>query len=90
MQVITNVNYDNEFIEDLLKQVESKIAFVSNRDYSNQIYDLGIKCKASDYTDLIELQGILDRILKCASCYSENDIKIEDVVALTKSKLNKC
>jgi hypothetical protein len=86
----THINspYNDEFICNLLKEVEDKIAFVTNRDYKNSQYDLGILAKASDYTDLIDLSNILDRILKCNSCYS--DIKIEDVVSLAKTKLNSC
>ena len=43
--MITCGNYNDEFICDLLKQVDDKIALVTNKDYKNSIYDLGLKTK---------------------------------------------
>ena len=86
--MITCGNYNDEFICDLLKQVDNKIALVTNKDYKNSVYNLGLKSKATDYSDLIDIHNILNKILKCNSCYE--DIDIEDVVTLTKNKLNKC
>lgn len=85
---ITCGNYNEEFICDLLKQVDNKIALVTNKDYKNSIYNLGLKHKASDYSDLIDIQNILNKILNCSSCYE--GIDIEDVVSMVKSKLNNC
>jgi len=84
----TDINYNEKFICGLLKEVDNKIALVSTRDYKNSVYNLGIKSKASDYTDLLDIHNILEKILKCHSCY--DDIKIEDVVTLIKNKLNQC
>ncbi len=85
---MTCANYDSEFICDLLKQVDAKISLITNKDYKNNVYNLGLKFDATDHTDLIDLRNILNKILKCDSCYE--DINIEDVVSLTKNKLNKC
>lgn len=81
-------NYDEEFICGLKKEVDDKIALVSNKDYKNNVYVLGLKSKASHHTDLIEISRILDNLLNCYTCYE--DIKIEDVVTLAKNKLNQC
>jgi hypothetical protein len=82
------LNYNEGFIDNLKKQIQAKIALVSNKDYKNQVYSLGLSSHMDKYEDLLQLYTILDKILKCASCYS--DIEIEDVVSLTKSKLNLC
>lgn len=84
----TCTNYNEEFICDLLKQVNNKIALVANKDYKNSVYNLGLRFKASNYSDLIDIHNILNKILKCHSCYE--DVNIEDVVHLVKNKLNKC
>lgn len=81
-------NYNDEFICDLLKQVDDKIALVTNKDYKNSIYNLGLKAEATDYSDLMDVSNILNKILKCHSCYA--DIEIEDVISMAKDKLNKC
>lgn len=86
--MITCSNYNDEFICNLLKQVDDKIALVTNKDYKNQIYDLGMKFQATNYSDLIDISNILNKILKCNSCYA--DIEIEDVVSMVKDKLSKC
>jgi len=86
--MITCGNYNDEFICNLLKQVDSKIALVTNKDYKNNVYNLGLKSNATEHSDLIDIHNILNKILKCNSCYE--DIDIEDVVNLVKNKLNKC
>mgnify|MGYP003331309754 CR=1 FL=1 len=86
--MITCGNYNEEFICDLLKQVDNKIALVTNKDYKNSVYNLGLKSKAINHGDLIDIHNILNKILKCHSCYE--DIDIEDVVSMVKNKLNKC
>ena len=86
--MVTNINYNEKFICELLKEVDNKIALVSTRDYKNSVYNLGINSKASDYSDFLDMHNILEKILKCHSCYE--DIKIEDVVTLVKNKLNQC
>lgn len=88
MLMLTCGNYNDEFICNLQKEVQSKIALVTNKDYKNQIYGLGLKSNLAKYEDLLDASNILDKILKCASCYS--DINIEDVVSMVKSKLSKC
>jgi len=85
---ITCGNYNEEFVCNLLKQVDDKIAFVTNKDYKNSIYNLGSKTRVTNYSDLIDIHNILNKILKCNSCYE--GIKIEDVVSMVKSKLNRC
>jgi len=86
----TNLNYNNEFITCLKKEVDDKIAFVANKDYKGAIYNLGVSDNVGKYSDLIQMSEILDKILKCNSCYSENNIKVEDVISIIKSRLNKC
>ena len=81
-------NYDSEFICDLLKQVDAKISLITNKDYKNNVYNLGLKFDATDHTDLIDLRNILDKILKCNSCYEDFDIS--EIVSVTKNILNAC
>lgn len=81
-------NYNTEFICGLLKQVDDKIALVTNKDYKNHVYNLGLKSNAINHTNLIDLSVILNKILACHSCYC--DVEIEDVVSITKNLLNKC
>lgn len=86
----TQLNYDTEFIGCLLKEVEDKIALISNKDYKNNIYNLEVIKNLGKYSDLITCKEILEKVLKCDSCFTENDIKIEDVITVVKMKLNKC
>jgi len=86
--MITCGNYNEEFICDLLSQVDNKIALVTTKDYKNSIYNLGMRFQATNYSDLIDIHNILNKILKCHSCYE--DVDIEDVVSIVKDKLNKC
>jgi len=81
-------NYDYDFICSLKKQVEDKIALVSNKDYKNNIYNLGLNSNITSYTDLIDISEILEKILKCNTCYC--DLEIEDIISMVKSKLNNC
>lgn len=86
--MLTCGNYNEEFICDLKNQVLAKIAFVTNKDYKNQIYNLGLKGNLTKQEDLIDIYNILDKILKCASCYE--GIEIADVVSMVKTKLSNC
>ncbi len=79
-------NYDNEFLVCLQKEMEDKIAFISNKDYKYHVYNLGRDKKL--HTDLIDLSNILGNILKCNDCYA--DFNIEDIVSLAKNKINNC
>lgn len=81
-------NYNEEFICNLLSQVSNKIALITNKDYKNHIYNLGLKVDATIHGNLIDIHNILNKILKCDSCYEDFDI--EDIVNLTKNLLNKC
>jgi len=85
---ITCNNYDEEFITDLLKQVQNKISLITNTDYKNNIYNLGLKLDVTHHSNLLDIENILNKILKCNSCYEDFDI--EDIVSLTKNLLNKC
>lgn len=86
--MITCGNYNEEFVCNLKKQVDNKIALLSNKDYKNNVYVLGFKSQVSTHTDLITISEILDKILKCSSCYC--DIDIEDVISIAKNKINQC
>ena len=81
-------NYNNDFICNLLKEVDNKIALGADKYYKNNIYVLGLKTNLDHYEELTELSEILNRILKCEDCYKDLDIK--DVVNKVKNKLNKC
>ncbi len=83
-----NVNYDYDFICDLKKQVDSKIAFVSNRDYKDSVYGLSLGIELDKYASLLEYSEILDKILKCHSCYKS--LKIENIISQIKNTLNNC
>lgn len=85
---ITEVNYDGVFIKQLLSQVEGKIALVSNKDYKNNVYNLGHKNTLHTHSNLIDMRNILDKILECNSCYE--DFNIEDVISTAKNLINKC
>jgi len=82
------LTYNEDELCGLLKEVNDKIALVSNRDYKNSIYNLGINKSIENYKDLLSMSSILDKILKCNSCYE--DIDLEEVVSNIKSKLNNC
>lgn len=86
--IYTNINYNNEFITCLIKDVDNKLALVGNKDYKNNIYGLGLKMNIEKYKDLITLRNILEKVLQCSSCYK--DIKIEDVVDIVKKELKNC
>ena len=85
---ITCNNYDEEFIADLLKQVQNKISLITNKDYKNSIYNLGLHYDVTNHSNLLDIENILNKILKCDACYE--DFNIEDIVSLTKNLLNKC
>jgi len=86
--MIVTANYNNEFICNLLKQVDNKVALGADKDYKNSIYVLGLKTNLDHYEELTELSEILNRVLKCEDCYK--DLDIEDIVNKVKNKLNKC
>lgn len=86
--MLTCGNYNEEFICSLQKQVLDKIAFVTNKDYKNQVYSLGLNTNLAKQEELLDIYNILDKILKCTSCYGE--IEIADVVSMVKTKLSNC
>lgn len=86
----TEINYNNEFIGCLLKEVDDKISLISNKDYKTQIYNLGKSKNPASYSDLLFCHDILEKVLKCDSCFKQNDICIEDVVSVVKNKLQSC
>jgi len=88
--VIVNSKYSEEFLCGLLKEVNDKIAHVTNRDYKNSVYNLGSHRNVGDYSDLIEMSRILDNIIKCNTCYNDEDVDIEQVVSMIKNELNNC
>lgn len=86
--ILTEVNYDESFICNLIKEIDDKISLVSDRDYKNQVYDLGLSSNAYNYTNLLDIRTILDKMLKCDNCYEE--LCVEDVVGIAKNLLNRC
>lgn len=81
-----NTKYTEDFIENLLYQVDNKIALISNKDYKNNIYNLGLCENLQLGSELIQIREILSKILKCHSCYCPEDA--ENIVLLTLNKLN--
>ena len=79
-------NYDNVFINNLIKQLDNKIAFIADKDYKNSIYNLGLCGSIKEYKKLLRLRNILDKILKCDSCYAGMDI--ENIVSIAKNLIN--
>lgn len=90
MILTTNANHDDVFVASLLKRVEDTIALVSNKDYKNNIYNLAVTRDMGTYSDLLQYRDILDKILKCHSCYNDEDFKIEDIVSQVLLAINKC
>lgn len=88
--MIVNSKYSEEFLCGLLKEVNDKIAYVTNKDYKNSVYNLGSHRNLGDYSDLIEMSRILDNIIKCNTCYNDEDVDIEQVVSMIKNELNNC
>ena len=88
--MIVNSKYSEEFLCGLLKEVNDKIAHVTKRDYKNSVYNLGSHRNVGDYSDLIEMSRILDNIIKCNTCYNDEDVDIEQVVSMIKNELNNC
>lgn len=83
-----DIKYTEDFVEDLISEVESKIALISNKDYKNNIYNLGLCNNLDIASDLIAVRDILNKILKCNTCYC--DTNIQDVITIAKNKLNAC
>jgi hypothetical protein len=86
--VYTDVNYNEEFVLCLIRDVEKKLALVSNKDYKNIVYGLNLKSSIFQYKDLVHIIRILNRILECNSCYQ--DFEIEDIVSMVKNELRNC
>ena len=86
--VYTDVNYNEEFVSCLIRDVEKKISLVANKDYKNAIYGLNLKTDIAKYKDLVHISRILNRILECNSCYE--DFEIEDIVSMVKNELKNC
>ena len=53
--VYTDVNYNEEFVSCLIRDVEKKLALVSNKDYKNIVYGLNLKSSIFQYKDLVML-----------------------------------
>lgn len=85
---ITSTNYDSEFLCNLLKQIDDKISLISDKDYKNNIYDLGLNINLSRYQSLLDLRDIIQRVIDCNACYEEFDI--EDIIFVAKNIINKC
>jgi len=87
---LTNTLYNSEFVENLLKQVEDKIALLSNKDYKNAIYNLAAS-NITGYSDLLTCRDILEKVLKCHTCFVGcHEPRIEDIIQIVKSKINNC
>lgn len=77
--------YNEAFIENLRSEVLDKIAYITNRDIANQKYNLGLKEELNEYNLLPDYIVILDKILKCSTCY--RGFKIEDIISQIKNQL---
>lgn len=81
-------HYNETFVRELINQVDDKIALITNKDYKNSVYDLGLHADVTKYSDLIEIQRILNKMLTCSECYE--GYEIGDIVSMVKNKLQKC
>lgn len=80
-----NYNYNNEFIQNLLKEVEKSLAKKINKENSNRKFDLGFKT-CTNYSQLAVYRDILLTILNCTSC--DLGYTVDEIVSLIKNKLN--
>jgi hypothetical protein len=83
-----DIKYTQDYIEHLICEVDGKISLLSNKDYKNNIYNLGLCQSLGIAKDLITIRSILYKLTKCHSCYCDSDT--EDIVAITLNKLNNC
>lgn len=84
--MVTCGNYNDEFICNILVEINKKIALIGDKDYKNSIYNLGLCQSLENYKKLIRIKNILEKIQKCNSCYA--GINIEDIVSVAKNLIN--
>ena len=78
-------NVDSTFIQDLITEIQVKIAYVTNRNIANIKYNLGMNEDVDDYFFLPQYIQILEGILSCENCYK--DEKIQDIISQIKNQL---
>jgi len=83
--VSANYNYSNEFVQNLLEQVEKSLAKKINKENSNRKFDLGLS-PCTNYSQLVAYRDILKSLLNCTSCYY--GYTIDEIISLVKNKLN--
>lgn len=80
-----NYNYSNEFVQNLLEQVEKSLAKKINKENSNRKFDLGLS-PCTNYSQLVAYRDILKSLLNCTSCYY--GYTTDEIISLVKNKLN--
>ena len=80
-----NYNHSNEFIQNLLKEVEKSLANKINKENSNRKFDLGLN-PCTNYSQLVAYRDILMAILNCSSC--DLGYTTDEIISLVKNKLN--
>lgn len=93
MSVNTNCpdcnHYTTNFLEDLKDQIKCKISNIASKDLINNKLFLNNKSAINlENITLISYINILDEIIRCSSCYKNENI--EDIISEIKNKLNKC
>lgn len=80
-----NYNYSNEFVQNLLEQVEKSLAKKINKENSNRKFDLGLS-PCTNYSQLVAYRDILKSLLNCTSC--DYGYTTDEIISLVKNKLN--
>lgn len=85
--VLSDFNYDVDYIENLQSQISSEIAKVVNKENSNRKYDFKSSLNFHEFSKLVHYNEILSQVVSCNDCFKDYDIKT--IVSNTKNILNK-
>jgi len=80
-------NYNDKRFEDLKDKLNTRIAYLTNKSYSSDRYNLSIKTCLDQVFILSGYIEILDDILHCSNCYKDFDE--EEIVTKITTQLYK-
>lgn len=78
--------YTIEFVQDVLLQLNKKIARLSKTEMHSSKNDLSCNIDKQSFKRLTVYKNILEGILVCNPCYKNQNI--EEIVSLVKNEIN--
>ena len=87
INVTPNVSYSPDFISSIKDTINQTLAKTVNKMNSNRKFDLDLNFNKEEVLKLTRYNQILERVLKCDSCYK--DMNAADIVDVVKTTINR-